>query len=118
MADALIASLIVNKLTSRRERFIDDEDLYYMGSGSPTPSSAWGATSAPRGGGKGFDAFSFIVSALISAIAVYLSWTCNSALGYNMVEKVLYALAAGFFGVVYLFYFVLIRGDTCKAATK
>lgn len=121
MADALISSMIVKKLTTK-ERFENDD--FYGDAASPSPSpfpAPFGfSTRAPaaKGPGAGFDAFSFVVSALISAIAIYLSWTCNSALGYGTLEKVLYAFGAGFFGVIYLFYWVLFRGDACKSASK
>ena len=122
MADALISSMIVKKLTAR-ERF-EEDDFYGDATASPSPSpfpTVFGfSTRAPAAkvAGAGFDAFSFVVSALISAIAIYLSWTCNSALGYGTLEKVLYAFGAGFFGVIYLFFYVLFRGDTCKMASK
>ena len=114
MADALISSMIVKKLTTK-ERF-EDDDFDGEPTGSPSPFSF--ATKGPKKAESSFDPFSFVVSALISAIAIYLSWSCNTAMGYGTLEKVLYAFGAGFFGVVYLFYYVLFRSDACKAATK
>ena len=117
MADALISSMVVKNLTSKKENF-DDERGNYTSSPSPMPFLGTFATGAPKSGGPSFDWFSFIISAFISAIAIYLSWSCNTAMGYGTLEKVVYAFGAGFFGVIYLFYYVLFRGDACKAAHK
>jgi len=117
MADALISSMVVKNLT-KKEKFEDERGNF---TASPSPMPFLGtpfSTSAPKKGGLSFDWFSFIISAFISAIAIYLSWSCNTAMGYGTLEKVVYAFGAGFFGVIYLFYYVLFRGDACKAAHK
>lgn len=120
MADSYIASLVVNKLT-KTEKFgtdyyaVDDDNVYTP---SPHPSlSSLLATKPPSKEGS-FDWFSFLVSVAISALAIYLSWSCNTAMGYGTAEKVLYAAGAGIFGTLYLFYYVLFRGDVCHIARK
>ena len=120
--DSLVASSVVNSLIRRnKERFEDEEgDLFYTDSPtSPKPSTSpffVPTIATPKNAAK-FDWFSFVLSALISAVAIYLSWSCNSSLGYGMLEKVVYAAGAGLFGTLYLVYFVLFRGDVCKAAS-
>lgn len=123
MADALVASSVVNALIRKnKERFEEDDgDLFYTDSPtSPKPSASpffLPTVAAPKKAAK-FDWFSFVLSALISAVAIYLSWSCNTALGYKTLEKVVYAAGAGLFGTLYLVYFVLFRGDICKAASS
>jgi hypothetical protein len=122
MADAYIASLVVNKLTNKESFGADyyavDDDNQYTASPLPETSlSSLLATKPPSKDGK-FDWFSFLISVAISALAIYLSWTCNSAMGYGTYEKVLYAATAGIFGAFYLFYHILFRGDACHAALK
>lgn len=111
--DAFIASKVVDALIRRnRERF-DDGDAYYSlqpgATASPSPFSVPPATQ-PRG----WDWFSFVLSALISATAAYLSWSCNAAMRYGTAERVLYAAGAAFFGVLYIVYYTLFRSDTCR----
>lgn len=121
MADALLASVVVNSLIkSRKERYGDfeEEDAYYTEQPTASPASSFFGVSTSKRSPLAFDWFSFLVSTLISVVAIYLSWTCNTALGYGTTEKVLYAAGAGIFGVLYLFFFVLFRSDTCRAAMK
>jgi hypothetical protein len=122
MADAYVASLVVNKLTTKESFGTDyyavDDDNRYTASPLPETSlSSLLATKPPSKDGK-FDWFSFVISVFISALAIYLSWTCNSAMGYGTFEKVLYAAGAGLFGTIYLFYYILFRGDACHVAMK
>ena len=123
MADALVASSIVNSLINKnKERFEEDDggDLFYTESPSAYPSKSpfFPTVATPTKATSKFDWFSFILSALISAVAIFLSWSCNSALGYGTLEKVVYAAGAGLFGTLFLCYHVLFRGDICKAASK
>lgn len=119
--DALLASAVVNALVRRsREKFTPPPPAP---SSEPSPPPAFSPSPfAPQFGSfsnkttGGFDWFSFVLSALISAIAIYLSWSCNTALKYGTAEKVVYAAGAGLFGTLYLVYYVLFRGDTCRAA--
>jgi hypothetical protein len=119
--DAYISSLVVNKLTQKEgfgtDYYAVDDDNKYTASPKPDISLSSLLVTKPPKEGK-FDWFSFLISVSISALAIYLSWTCNSALKYNTFEKVLYAAGAGIFGVLYLFYYILFRGDTCHLARK
>ena len=56
-----------------------------------------------------------IVSLLISLYAVYLSWSCNSALNMSVGLKVLYAFFAFLFGLLYLLFYVIFRAGQCKS---
>ena len=56
-----------------------------------------------------------IVSLLISFYAVYLSWSCNSALNMSVGLKVLYAFFAFLFGLLYLLFYVIFRAGQCKS---
>jgi hypothetical protein len=63
--------------------------------------------------------FGLVVSGLLYLVAFYLSWSCNSKCfpGMSLIEKVLRALVAGFFGFWYIIvYFAFWSTDcnTCK----
>ena len=60
--------------------------------------------------------FGGIFNILIFIVAAYLSWTCNSSCYKSMgiVEKVIRAFFAGFFGVV--FFFSLLSSHFLKSA--
>ena len=57
--------------------------------------------------------FSYLLSLAITVIAIYLSWTCNSATGMDPVLKVGYAFVAGMFGVVYVVCYMIFRAGNC-----
>lgn len=60
----------------------------------------------------------FAISLLIGGVAVYLSWTCNSALEYNIALKVVFAGLAFIFGLLYILLYIIMRHDTCKMIKK
>lgn len=108
--DSIVASAVIGGLSrSRRERFDEYDDDEYS---DMIPSLAPGFFK-PR-----LDGFSTILGVLIAATAAYLSWTCNTALGYSKIEKVVWAFGAGVFGTLYLIYFALFRHDYCRAAMR
>ena len=45
--------------------------------------------------------------------ASYLSWTCNTKGGENVIMKVIYAFFAAFFNIFYLIYYYLVRRGYC-----
>lgn len=57
---------------------------------------------------------SFAVGLLIGLSAIYLSWTCNTAMDYGKWTKVFWAGMAYWFGLVYLVNYVFMRSDTCS----
>ena len=48
--------------------------------------------------------------------SAYLSWTCNTALGISTGMKVLYAIFAFLFGLIYLIFYLIFRAGTCSTA--
>ena len=62
-----------------------------------------------------FSSVGSIISILIGAYAAYLSYTCNSK-RFDMSEptKIIWAVIAYFFGLVYLIYYTLFRSDYCS----
>lgn len=58
---------------------------------------------------------SYIASILIGVIAFTLSWSCNTALGYHIVMKIIFGTGAFFFGLTYLVLYAFLRWDTCGA---
>ena len=53
-----------------------------------------------------------VLSIGISLYAAHLSWSCSA--GEHMFIRVLSALFAWFFGVIYILYFALFRSASCK----
>jgi len=56
-----------------------------------------------------------VVGICIGVYAAYLSWTCNTAQGIEVPLKVIYAMFAYFFGLIYLVLFMIFRWGTCHA---
>lgn len=56
---------------------------------------------------------SLVIGIVIGVVAAYLSWSCNSALQYNIALKIFFALLAYFFGLVYIILYIIMRYDTC-----
>lgn len=56
--------------------------------------------------------FQFVLSTAISVYAAYLSWSCSA--GEHMSIRVLSAMFAFLFGVLYILYFALVRSSSCK----
>ena len=54
-----------------------------------------------------------IISIFIGAFAAYLSYDCNSKKNMSELQKVLWAVLAYIFGLLYLIYYALFRFDTC-----
>lgn len=61
---------------------------------------------------------SFAIGIILGIVAVYLSWTCNTALQYNFGLKVFFAIFAYIFGLLYLILYILMRYDTCAYIKK
>lgn len=73
----------------------------------------------PVGGGwdMQIDAATFVGIALgvvLGMLAVYLSWGCNTAMGYSTPVKAVFATFAFFFGLTYIVLYILLRWDVCR----
>lgn len=113
--DTILASAVINGIARRREGFEEDDDMYgedMAGSGMPMPSAR------PRKFKMRMDWLSTLIGILIASTAAYLSWNCNTALGYSTIEKVVWAFGAAVFGSLSLLYYALFRMDYCRAAIK
>lgn len=75
-------SFILHKLTSSNESFDD----------SMTPTPTW--------------TYAFHLLSLVALVyAVYLSWTCNTKIGRNTIQKVLRAFGASLIPFIYLIWY-------------
>jgi hypothetical protein len=99
---------------------------YFSNSPAPSfhgPSLFYGPSLAPAPAPT-FAVFSFggvvslAVGIIIGLIAVYLSWSCNSALQYNIALKVFFAIMAYIFGFLYIILYIIMRYDTCAYIQK
>ena len=54
-----------------------------------------------------------IISIAIGAYAAHLSYQCNTKLNIPEFQKVIYAVLAYIFGIIYLLYYFLFRSDAC-----
>lgn len=61
---------------------------------------------------------SILVSLGFGVLAFYLSWTCNTAMGYHAALRVVFGGTAFFFGFTYVLLYILLRYDTCYAIMK
>lgn len=59
-----------------------------------------------------------LMGLLIGSFAAYLSWQCNTAMGYPLYLKAFLGFFAFTFGGLYLMYYALFRYDVCRAARK
>jgi hypothetical protein len=57
---------------------------------------------------------SFAFSFLISLYAAYLSWSCNTALGYGVFTRLILSFFAFMFGTLYVIFYFVFRSDTCS----
>ncbi len=56
-----------------------------------------------------------ILCLILGIIAFVLSWSCNTALGYNIFLKAFYGTVAFVFGFTYIILYLLLRWDTCRS---
>jgi hypothetical protein len=56
-----------------------------------------------------------LVSIIVGLYAAFLSWRCSK--GTNLFLRIVYAVFAYIFGVIYLIYYFLFRGD-CSLVLK
>jgi hypothetical protein len=123
--DFFSSTRILEYVASKREKFTDDA------SAIPSPSPvlpdmimAPGSSAAQNTIMNKFAIFSlggiisFVISILIGLTAVYLSWSCNSALQYNLGLKVFFAILAYIFGLLYIIFYIIMRWDTCSYIKK
>lgn len=123
--DFFSSTRILEYVASKREKFTDDA------SAMPSPSPvlpdmimAPGSSAAQNTIMNKFAIFSlggiisFVISILIGLTAVYLSWSCNSALQYNLGLKVFFAILAYIFGLLYIIFYIIMRWDTCSYIKK
>jgi len=61
---------------------------------------------------------SVALSFAMGAFAAYLSWTCNTALEYDVFVKVISAFFAFMFGLVYVVLYALLRWDVCRKSMR
>lgn len=52
---------------------------------------------------------SILLGTLVGIYAVYLSWSCNTKQGVDTLAKIIYAIFAWFFGMLYLVLYFLFR---------
>ncbi len=57
-----------------------------------------------------------IIAILIGAYAAHLSYECNTKLKIPEFQKIIYAILAYIFGIIYLLYYFLFRSDACHTA--
>lgn len=57
---------------------------------------------------------SWTIGIFVGLFAAYLSWTCNTRMSYGVVWKVINAIFAYIFGLIYIFLYVIFRWDVCR----
>ena len=61
----------------------------------------------------GMNNVGLILSIIIGGYASFLSYECNSKKNIPEVQKILFAILAYIFGLLYLIYYFLFRYDSC-----
>ena len=107
---------MAQKMANKYSTFVNSETstpMYtnngYMMPPPPTPTNG-GVTIA--------DVLSLVLGIIIGLYAAYLSWQCNSKMNYGTFLKVIFAIFAYIFGLVYLILYLIMRYDTCRVIGK
>lgn len=58
--------------------------------------------------------FSLVISIVIGCIAANLSWTCNTIKGVDFGLKILFAILAFLFGLIYIILYLIFLSDCVK----
>lgn len=61
---------------------------------------------------------SFLIGVIIGGYSAYLSWTCNTALNASLPVKILWAIVAWFFGLLYLLCYAFVWSTSCYVAKQ
>ena len=61
---------------------------------------------------------SLVIGVALGVLAAYLSWQCNTRLDYHIVWKVINAVVAYLFGLMYILLYAIFRWDVCKKIVK
>jgi hypothetical protein len=98
------AYLLTNTIVPRlRESFAEQ----------PADKKAGDAAAAPPPAPPKRSWLSFVISTAIGAYAAYLSWQCNTLTETHIVLKVLFAIVAFAFGLLYLLLYLIFRRGDC-----
>jgi len=63
---------------------------------------------------SGMGTTGLIISIFMGSFAAYLSYDCNSKKNMSEIQKILWAILAYIFGLLYLIYYALFRFDSCN----
>lgn len=102
---AMISRMIVDGLTSSSGKEEKFEDKYMI----PAADKNIGSTERLI-----LNILTWTISVMLSVLAFWLSWTCNTALGYHVAIKALFGTGAFFFGLLYIMMYFIMRWDVCS----
>lgn len=102
-----LANMIYDVIAKRKERFEASAPFITSTSTFPTSSTLSKDTNTT------WNIISITISILVGSFALYLSWSCNTALGYHVILKILFGFFAFLFGLVYIVLYIILRIDTC-----
>lgn len=103
--------------------FVAARFLEYYGNQRQQPKLAPAPAPAPFSSSK-FQVLSFggiialIVGIFIGIAAMFLSWTCNTAIDYPVWMRSFFAFFAFIFGTSYILLYIIMRHDTCRYIKK
>ena len=103
--------------------FVAARFLEYYGKQRPVPVPAPAPAPAPFSHSK-FQVLSFggiialIIGIFIGIAAMFLSWTCNTAIDYHVWMRTFFAFFAFIFGTSYILLYIIMRHDTCSYIKK
>lgn len=123
--DVLFATQILPRLLKKTGKTDEDFTTATVAFSSPPQLTSVGTssvgmtsrTSVAAVGGIISLVFTILFSIAISALSIFLSWSCNTALGNPIVLKLVYATFAFIFGLLYLIVYAVFFRTECKMAS-
>jgi hypothetical protein len=108
---AMISRMIVDSIAPKKESF------YVTDTTTGTVVTKGGADVYIGATEKNIlNVLTWVISFMISILAFWLSWSCNTAMGYHIALKALFGAGAFFFGLIYLVLYFIMRWDVCSGS--
>jgi hypothetical protein len=118
------ALAIVNKVGSfvgnmvhKRETFLnlnDQDSISFPSASTSYPQDRMYNTPRITGYSIAWTIISLVIGILVGIFAAYLSWQCNAKLEYHMGFRVIFAIFAYLFGLIYIILYYTMRWDVCR----
>ena len=109
---AMISRMIVDSIAPKKETFYVTTDA--SGNVFRRSADAYIGTTEKTI----LNILTWTISIMISILAFWLSWSCNTTMGYNLALKAIFGAGAFFFGLIYILLYFIMRWDVCSGGMK